>query len=126
MPIESPQGLLIYKLQAIKDAEMQATEALKRLMPEIENPELQELIERRQDQGREILTAVGAGLEELGGGAEEQSKRGCTRSDRRVGTAARRGTSARNEAGGDDRWATKAGTLLYCCLGNGESPRRGA
>jgi ferritin-like metal-binding protein YciE len=61
MPIEAPQELPIYKLQAIKDAEMQATEALKRLMPEIENPELQELIERRQDQGREILTAVGPG-----------------------------------------------------------------
>jgi ferritin-like metal-binding protein YciE len=67
MAIQSPQELLIHKLQAIQDAENQASQAIERLMSEVEDEELREMLERRVQQGEEVLKIVELGLEGLDG-----------------------------------------------------------
>jgi ferritin-like metal-binding protein YciE len=67
MAIQSPQELLIHKLQAIQDAENQASQAIERLMSEVEDEELRGMLERRVQQGEEVLKIVELGLAGLDG-----------------------------------------------------------
>jgi len=58
MAIQSPQELLIHKLQAIQDAENQASQAIERLISEVENEELRDLNDALELQVTELKNVV--------------------------------------------------------------------
>ncbi len=67
MKIRSPQQLLVHELQAIQDAEKQASQALQKIQKEVENTQLRKMIEQRMKQGERVLQDVQKGLEKLNG-----------------------------------------------------------
>jgi ferritin-like metal-binding protein YciE len=67
MPIQSPQELLVHELHDIEDAEMQASQALKKHMKEVENDELRQMLEQRLQQGERLLKDVQQCLQKLNG-----------------------------------------------------------
>ena len=73
--LQTPQDLLTFKLQTIRDAETQASEALRAQMGLAGDGELRQLLERRLQQGQQLLDVVSRGIEALGGqGAEDQNR----------------------------------------------------
>lgn len=67
MPIQSPQELLAYELQAIQDAEQQATGAMQRITEEAEDDQVVALIEQRLQQGKFVLQEVERSLRKFDG-----------------------------------------------------------
>jgi ferritin-like metal-binding protein YciE len=57
--------LLVMELQEIHNAETQLARALPRLTKAVQSEELQEMVERRQQEGERLLEEVAAALEEL-------------------------------------------------------------
>jgi ferritin-like metal-binding protein YciE len=78
MPISSAEDLLPRKLQAIDDAEQQATRAMQTQIEEIDG-ELRGLIERRLKEGQRLRREVGKALKRLdgnGGAVQNRAARG--------------------------------------------------
>jgi ferritin-like metal-binding protein YciE len=75
MLLQTPQDLLTFKLQTIRDAETQASQALQAQLQLVRNEDLRQLLERRLQQGQQLLGVVSRGIEALGGqGAEDQNR----------------------------------------------------
>ncbi len=70
MPIQSPQELLAHKLQKIQDAETQASQAIQQMSQQVEDDQLRQLLDRRMQQGQQILQDVQAAQQRLGGQAQ--------------------------------------------------------
>jgi ferritin-like metal-binding protein YciE len=70
MPIQSPQELLAHKLQKIQDAETQASQALQQMSQQVEDDQLRQLLDRRMQQGQQVLQDVQSAMQRLGGQAQ--------------------------------------------------------
>src|SRR5689334_1363842 len=57
--------LLVIELQEIHNAETQLARALPRLTKAVQSEELQEMVERRQQEGERLIEEVAAALEEM-------------------------------------------------------------
>jgi ferritin-like metal-binding protein YciE len=58
MAINSPKELMAMELQHIQDAESEAARALGDMRGQVQNPQLQECLQRRMDEGEEVLRGV--------------------------------------------------------------------
>jgi ferritin-like metal-binding protein YciE len=58
MAINSPQDLMAMELQHIQDAETEAARALGDLRGQVQNPQLKDCLQRRMDEGEEVLRGV--------------------------------------------------------------------
>jgi ferritin-like metal-binding protein YciE len=79
MPIQSAEDLLVHELHDIEDAEKQASQALERMIEEVENEQLRTMLERRMQEGERVLEAVQSGLQKLNGksrGTRNEAARG--------------------------------------------------
>ncbi len=70
MPIQSPQELLAHKLQKIQDAETQASQAIQQMRQQVQDDQLQQLLDRRMQQGQTILQDIQSAMQRLGGQAQ--------------------------------------------------------
>jgi ferritin-like metal-binding protein YciE len=79
MPIQTAEELLVHELHDIEDAEKQASQALERMIEEVENEQLRTMLERRMQEGERVLEAVQSGLQKLNGksrGTRNEAARG--------------------------------------------------
>ncbi len=67
MLIQSRQELLAHKLQ---DAGTQASQAIQQMSQQVEDDQLRQLLDRRMQQGQQILQDVQAAQQRLGGQAQ--------------------------------------------------------
>jgi len=58
MAINSPRELMAMELQHIQDAETEAARALNDLQGQVQNPELKKMLQRRLQEGEEVLRGV--------------------------------------------------------------------
>ena len=65
MPIHSSQELLAVKLRHIEDAETQAAPVLQEMRDQVENADLQELLDRRIQEGEMVLQGVRDALPQM-------------------------------------------------------------
>ncbi len=66
MPIQSAEDLLTHVLHDIRDAETEAARFLKAQLKQVENPQLQQFVEQRLEQGQFVLEGVREGLKNMG------------------------------------------------------------
>ncbi|WP_162913436.1 DUF892 family protein [Rhodospirillaceae bacterium SYSU D60014] len=87
MTIHSPQELLAHELQAIQDAEQQASQALQQINKEAENSQLRRMLDQRLKQGQRILQDVQKGLDKIDGksrGTQNAAARGLIQESERL------------------------------------------
>ena len=73
MQIQSPQQLLALKLHHIEDAETQATRVLEEMRQQIQDPQFHRSIDRRMEEGREVLQGIRKSMPKLGASGGEAS-----------------------------------------------------
>jgi len=71
MAIDSPQQLMAIKLQHIQDAETEASNAIQELRQQVQNPQLQQLLDRRMQEGQQVLQGVRHALGRMDGQASQ-------------------------------------------------------
>jgi ferritin-like metal-binding protein YciE len=66
MPMKSPMDLLTLELKEIHSAERQLSRALPRIARNASSERLREMLERRREQGSQLIEAIDEALEEIG------------------------------------------------------------
>ena len=87
MTVNTPIEFLALELSHIRDAEQQASESLRKIAGEAESKELQQMLERRLEQGERILEDVEQALEKLdgqSGSARNAAARGIIQENERM------------------------------------------